>query len=318
MKMIEGCLNRHYIKIAETMINPAMLSLVDTFQAMIGRHFGGQNLHWGGKGGAIMEEQFGNRLMYLRKGKGLSQEELGNQIGVSRQTVSKWELNQTTPEMDKLVLLGNLFHISLDELVGREYASAENSIYEELSAKMDTIISTRDSHHYEYKSNKMIGNLPLVHINIGRGIYKSKGIISIGVISSGIISIGFLSLGVVSIGVLALGILTLAVFAAGLVAAGSVSLGLLALGAVSIGYLSIGAVARGVYAIGASASAVKIALGDVANGHIAIGKTTAHGAVEFLTRNHVPMTDIRAAILKEYPGTWEWLIRLFSSLGNGL
>lgn len=264
-----------------------------------------------------MEEQFGNRLMYLRKGKGLSQEELGNQIGVSRQTVSKWELNQTTPEMDKLVQLGDLFHISLDELVGREYTSSENTFYEELNAKMDTIISARDPHHYEYKSNKMIGNLPLVHINVGRGCYKAKGIISIGVISVGIISIGCLSLGVVSIGILALGILSLAVFAAGLAAAGSVSLGLLALGAVSIGYLSIGAMARGVYAIGASATATRIALGDVANGHIAIGKTAAHGAVELLFRNHITGADIKTAILKEYPGTWEWLVRIYSDLGKG-
>jgi transcriptional regulator with XRE-family HTH domain len=67
-----------------------------------------------------MEEQFGNRLMNLRKVKGLSQEDFGNLVGVSRQTVSKWESNQTTPEMDKLVSISDVFHISLDELLGRE------------------------------------------------------------------------------------------------------------------------------------------------------------------------------------------------------
>ena len=61
--------------------------------------------------------EFGNRLYELRKQKGLSQEELASCLDVTRQTVSKWELGDSTPDMDKLVLLGELFEISLDELV---------------------------------------------------------------------------------------------------------------------------------------------------------------------------------------------------------
>ena len=61
--------------------------------------------------------EFGNRLYELRKQKGLSQEELANRLDVTRQTVSKWELSDSTPDMDKLVALGELFEISLDELV---------------------------------------------------------------------------------------------------------------------------------------------------------------------------------------------------------
>ena len=61
--------------------------------------------------------EFGNRLYELRKQKGLSQEELANRLDVTRQTVSKWELGDSTPDMDKLVALGELFEISLDELV---------------------------------------------------------------------------------------------------------------------------------------------------------------------------------------------------------
>ena len=45
---------------------------------------------------------FGENLIRLRRQQGLSQEQLGMRIGVSRQTVSKWELNDTTPEMEKL------------------------------------------------------------------------------------------------------------------------------------------------------------------------------------------------------------------------
>jgi transcriptional regulator with XRE-family HTH domain len=61
--------------------------------------------------------EFGNRLYELRKKKGLSQEELGNKINVSRQTISKYELSEAIPDMEKLVLLSDYFHVSLDELV---------------------------------------------------------------------------------------------------------------------------------------------------------------------------------------------------------
>ena len=65
---------------------------------------------------------FNNRLYELRKRKGLSQEELAGRINVSRQTVSKWEVGDSTPDMEKMIALSDLFEISLDELVlGREY-----------------------------------------------------------------------------------------------------------------------------------------------------------------------------------------------------
>ena len=69
--------------------------------------------------------EFGSRLYKLRKEKGLSQEELANHLEVTRQTVSKWELGDSTPDMDKLVLLGELFDISLDEL-GAKMMTEEN------------------------------------------------------------------------------------------------------------------------------------------------------------------------------------------------
>lgn len=61
--------------------------------------------------------EFGNRLYELRKKKGLSQEELGEKINVSRQTISKYELGDAIPDMEKLVMLSDYFHVSLDELV---------------------------------------------------------------------------------------------------------------------------------------------------------------------------------------------------------
>lgn len=61
--------------------------------------------------------EFNNKLYNLRKQKGLSQEELANRLNVSRQTVSKWEVGDSTPDMEKLIAMSDLFEISLDELV---------------------------------------------------------------------------------------------------------------------------------------------------------------------------------------------------------
>ena len=48
-----------------------------------------------------------DRIQSLRKAKGVSQEELADRIGVSRQAVSKWESEQSTPDVEKIVLLEN-------------------------------------------------------------------------------------------------------------------------------------------------------------------------------------------------------------------
>ena len=61
--------------------------------------------------------EFNNKLYELRKQKGFSQEELANRLNVSRQTVSKWEVGDSTPDMEKLIAMSDLFGISLDELV---------------------------------------------------------------------------------------------------------------------------------------------------------------------------------------------------------
>jgi transcriptional regulator with XRE-family HTH domain len=61
--------------------------------------------------------KFNEKLIELRKKEGLSQEELGYKLNVTRQTISKWELGQTTPEMEKLSEIGNIFGISVDNLI---------------------------------------------------------------------------------------------------------------------------------------------------------------------------------------------------------
>lgn len=64
-----------------------------------------------------MVMNFNDRLVDLRRRRGLSQEQLGFELGVSRQTVSKWELGQSYPDFQRLVLLSDYYEMSLDELV---------------------------------------------------------------------------------------------------------------------------------------------------------------------------------------------------------
>lgn len=59
----------------------------------------------------------GDKIYTLRKQHGLSQEELGDKLNVSRQTISKWERNESTPDLDKIAPLCALFDLSADELL---------------------------------------------------------------------------------------------------------------------------------------------------------------------------------------------------------
>lgn len=62
----------------------------------------------------------GQRIQELRRGLNLSQEELGEKMGVSRQAISKWEGDQTIPELDKLIALSKLFGLTVGQLLGVE------------------------------------------------------------------------------------------------------------------------------------------------------------------------------------------------------
>ena len=62
--------------------------------------------------------ELSENIFQFRKALGLSQEQLAEQVGVSRQSISKWETGQSAPELDKLVTLSRVFGISTDELLG--------------------------------------------------------------------------------------------------------------------------------------------------------------------------------------------------------
>ena len=75
--------------------------------------------------------KFSEKLVSLRKIKGWSQEELAQKLDITRQTVSKWELDQTVPDMNKLIEISKIFEISLDELVNNIEGSNLKDEYKE-------------------------------------------------------------------------------------------------------------------------------------------------------------------------------------------
>ncbi|MBY6796935.1 helix-turn-helix transcriptional regulator [Clostridium botulinum] len=98
---------------------------------------------------------FSNKLYSLRKQKGLSQDELGIKLNVSRQTISKWELGETTPELEKLIALGDFFEISLDELVMDVKAKESIKTESLVMNRFETIIDSIDRENVKMYTKKI-------------------------------------------------------------------------------------------------------------------------------------------------------------------
>lgn len=84
----------------------------------------------------------GNSLFNARKKSGLSQEEVAEKLGVSRQTISKWELDETLPDICQSKKLSNLYHLTLDELIdfdvdAKEIEQMIENTSEEIVQKID-------------------------------------------------------------------------------------------------------------------------------------------------------------------------------------
>lgn len=175
---------------------------------------------------------FSQKLMELRRSKGMSQEQLGEKLGVTRQTISKWELGQTTPEMEKLAAISELFGITTDELIKGEAPKVSSSGFQaEKNAPVRLGL--------EYKSSRTVRGIPLVHVNVGLGRRTAKGIIAVGNKAVGVISAGFLSVGVISAGLLCAGVLAIGTLSAGIIALGAVAAGVLAFGGVAVGVVAL-------------------------------------------------------------------------------
>lgn len=76
--------------------------------------------------------EFSEKLITLRKGRNLTQEQLAEQLNVSRQSISKWESGQVIPEVEKIVGLSKAFNVTLDYLL-------KPSEIDELSVKTDML-----------------------------------------------------------------------------------------------------------------------------------------------------------------------------------
>ncbi len=242
---------------------------------------------------------FGEKLSGLRRERNYTQEQFAERLGVSRQTVSKWESDIAFPETEKLIRISEMFDCSLDYLL----KDAEEK------KEMKELVSFR-SLFRERKSERMVWGMPLWHIGRNaKGVFafglRARGIVSVGILSMGLVSVGFLSLGLLAFGLLALGLLAAGTFSAGILAMGAISLGVFAIGAVAFGIFSLGACSIGQLAVGAFAVGNYFALGDHAKAMIAIGETKAVGTVfEALELSTGAHAETVSALLDEHIPAW--------------
>lgn len=84
-----------------------------------------------------------DRIQYLRKTKGISQEELADKVGVSRQAVSKWESEQSTPDLEKVIIMSDFFGVTTDYILkGIEPVTDKEQKSKEIASKILYISST--------------------------------------------------------------------------------------------------------------------------------------------------------------------------------
>lgn len=104
--------------------------------------------------------KFGENLQKLRKEKGVSQEQLAEQLGVTRQSVSKWESGNSYPEMDKIVAICNLFHCDMDVLINKDITEERekkdaSSVVKEIFSGVTNYVK-KTIYLFEHKSLKDI------------------------------------------------------------------------------------------------------------------------------------------------------------------
>lgn len=227
---------------------------------------------------------FGEKLSKLRKESNYTQEQLAELLGVSRQSISKWESDTAYPETEKLIKIGKLFGCSMDYLLNEAVTEKRVGNTGDVTTALESVLTAIKKQCRERKSEKTLLGMPLYHIGRdAKGFFaiglKAKGVFAIGLRATGVVSLGLLSFGILSVGLLAVGLLSLAVLGLGLVSISTIALGIFALGAISIGVMSFGALSVGCFSGGALAIGAYAAVGDHARGLIALGETAAIGDV---------------------------------------
>lgn len=241
----------------------------------------------------------------LRRQRGWSQEQLAAELGVTRQSVSKWESGTATPELEKLIVLADLFGVSLDYLA-RE-AWPEMSRPTDLEEQVKEL--SRYVRGYSYDSPTHLWGLPLVSIRLSRHTLGRDSV------ARGIIAIGNVAVGVVALGCFSIGFLSVGAFAVGVLALAALSLGIVSLGALSVGLLAFGTCAVGIYSCGVAVIGREIAVGVAATGRTAIGET-AVGTHVLLWGSGLTRGEVESFLLEHHPNLWPPLLRFFSLCGS--
>lgn len=244
---------------------------------------------------------FGEKLSRLRKEANYTQEQLADILGVSRQSISKWESDIAFPETDKLIKIGKLFECSMDYLLNDEVVEKSDIHTNDIVPTLEKIHGAIKRKCRERKSEKIVFGMPLYHIGRdAKGFFaiglKARGVFAIGLRARGIVSLGLLSFGVISLGLLSIGLLSFGTLALGGMSIGSIALGLIAIGAISIGVVSFGALSVGCFSGGALAIGQYAAVGDHAHAMLALGRTVANGSVY---ESVDPLTEENWARLRE-------------------
>lgn len=257
----------------------------------------------------------GEKIAKLRKENNYTQEQLAALLGVSRQSVSKYESGVTYPETDKLIHLSELFGCTVDYLLKDDVEepaaymvassaqeNTENTFYKKFFGQWT---------NFECKSEKLVFGMPLWHIG-----KNAKGVFAIGLKAQGIVSFGFLSVGLVSLGLCSIGLLSFGLFALGILAAGCFALGGLALGAIAVGIIACGAVAIGEFSLGALAIGHYFALGDHAYGMFAFGDMKADGDVfeQLGELTELGKQMATKAMRQEIPKYYQWIVKIIEKL----
>ena len=90
--------------------------------------------------------KFGDNLRQIRKDKKMSQEELAEKVNVTRQSVSKWESEQATPDLEKIILMSEYFEVTTDYLLkGIEPIEDTKSEHKTIGDVLDQKILTKEN-----------------------------------------------------------------------------------------------------------------------------------------------------------------------------
>lgn len=266
---------------------------------------------------------FAETLTRLRREKGLSQEQLADLTDVSRQAVGKWEAGRSMPDLPRLIALADLFGVSLDALVRPETAfgapcpETAPALTEQMDGADDTNGAVRIEARgktlwipagsawaltpgYEYKSERTLFGLPLVHINLGYGLRGAKGVFAVGNYAVGVVAVGGFGVGLVGVGG----------FSAGLVCLGGMAFGGLALGGLAVGAVAVGACAVGIYALGVAAVASKAAVGVAALAPVSAGSNADAHFVITEARTLRDAAEYLRAACPDMPRAVRWLLTL--------